>query len=94
MQTNLIGQIEFIHLSVNHRISASAVPGDNFEVCFEAERMDPEHGEYEIIYQTNLDLQEEVEQRNSPTMREIVGKHLERIRQEVFVEEDLHTHDP
>jgi len=92
MRGHIITEDRFMHQGIDHRLFVTQADGAEHDYRFEVRRTAPGKDHPETIYEKTEDLTAALAK--GMDIGELLCSELSIIKNKVFNEEDLHTHDP
>lgn len=94
MRGHIIAEKQFLHQGIEHHVFVTALENAENEYRFEVQRTPLGDDHPETIYERIVDFSYELSQNSDTTNDELMDITIAIIKNEVFVEEDIHAHDP
>ncbi|MDZ8118126.1 hypothetical protein [Pontiella agarivorans] len=92
MRGHIIAEDKFIHLGNDHHLFVTQADGAENEYRFEVRRIAPGADHPKTIYEKTEDFTRRISKENA--IGELLCEEMGIIKNKIFAEEELHTHDP
>jgi len=94
MRGHIIAEDRFLHLGIDHHLFVTGIDNVENEFRFEVTRIPPGGDAPETVFEKLVNFSAKLAQRPNSTIDQLVTAELAAVRSAVFVDEDLHVHDP